>query len=120
MRPITATVRPVKGPHKATGMPRAFSVTLHHHGRDMRVSFGQGAGHVDAPTVADVLECLASDAATYDQADRFDEDWARDYGYDPDSRDAERTYRAVKAQTERFRALLGEDYDAVVYADQEA
>ena len=37
------------------------------------------------------------------------EDWAGDYGYDADSRSAERTYRAIGSQVDDLRRLLGED-----------
>lgn len=56
------------------------------------------------PDAADVLSCLASDAATGDQD--FTQ-WCNDLGYDYDSRKAFRTYRIVKRQTAKLRAFLG-------------
>lgn len=59
------------------------------------------------PTARDVLECLALDAAGYENARHF-EDWADEYGYDTDSRSAEQTYRAVETQSVNLRAQLGQ------------
>jgi hypothetical protein len=73
----------------------------------MTVYFSQGAAHITPPTVEDVLESLASDAAGYENAREF-EDWASEYGYDTDSRSAEKTFNAVKEQAEQLKSLLGE------------
>jgi hypothetical protein len=58
----------------------------------------------EPPTAAEVLDSLASDASGADQ--NF-EDWCADFGYDTDSRKAERTYNAVREQTFSLRKLLG-------------
>ena len=63
-----------------------------------------------APTLPEALECLASDCAAIDQP--F-EDWAGDYGYDVDSRKAEKMYRTIQDQANALRKLFG----AAVYAD---
>lgn len=56
------------------------------------------------PVVADVLDCLASDANGINQS--FEE-WASDLGYDTDSRKAERTYQTCQKQARELRQLLG-------------
>lgn len=61
---------------------------------------------VKKPTVADILDCLASDASGDGQS--FD-DWASDFGYDTDSRKAEETYRTIQKQTKELRQLIGRD-----------
>lgn len=67
--------------------------------------FSMGSAHRgEPPEVADVLLCLALDASGADQS--F-EDWCADYGYDTDSRSAERTWRAVRKQTATFRSFFG-------------
>jgi hypothetical protein len=58
------------------------------------------------PDLCDVLASLALDSAVIDYG-RF-EDWARDLGYDPDSRRAEAIYRACLETALRLRAGLGE------------
>lgn len=83
--------------------------------RTMGVYFSQGSAHTSDPTVEDVLDCLASDAAGYGDTETF-EDWAAEYGYDTDSRSAEKTFRAVKRQSEQLKRFLGEDvYDLLLY-----
>lgn len=77
-------------------------------GRDtMTLYFSKGYGHSgQAPTVEEVLDCLASDAAGFDNARNFEE-WASEYGYDTDSRKAEKIYNTIKAQREQLENLLG-------------
>ena len=72
-----------------------------------------GYGHNgDEPTAEDVMECLLSDA----QAENDDfEGWASDLGYDTDSRQAEKTYKACVDIAHRLRKLLGDDYDQFMY-----
>jgi len=83
--------------------------------RQMTVYFSMGYGHNGAePTAEDVIDCLASDASGYDNARGF-EDWAGDYGYDADSRKAERIYRVVGRDAARLRRFLGDDYSAILY-----
>lgn len=93
---------------------RWYDVTLTMDGRTMVVPFGMGSAHSERPSAADVLNCLASDASTYDQARGF-EDWAADLGFDTDSRKAERIYREVGKQARELRAFLGDKYDAYLY-----
>lgn len=84
-----------------------WRVTLRHGSRRYTLTFSKGRGHNGAPpSVSEVLECVQSDA-TY--PDMSFEEWCRELGYDEDSRRAERTYNAVVKQTERARALIGDD-----------
>jgi hypothetical protein len=77
--------------------------------------FSQGSAHTENPTLADVLDCLASDASGYENACTF-EDWASEYGYETDSRKAEKTFRAIKRQAEQLKRTLGEDaYQELLY-----
>lgn len=97
-----------------------YLVTLARGKRAMAVPFSMGSGLRDSngaprqPTAADVLDCLANDAASVDNARDF-EDWASELGMDPDSR-AERTYRAVLEQRETLEDFLGEElYQELLY-----
>lgn len=56
------------------------------------------------PSLDDVLLSLALDSRALDLC--F-EDWADDYGYDTDSREAERIYRLCVEQGLKLRAMLG-------------
>jgi hypothetical protein len=67
--------------------------------------FSMGVGlHGRAPTVADVLGCVMDDASG---ADELFESWCGEYGYDTDSRKAERTYRIVRRQTACAKRFFG-------------
>ena len=59
------------------------------------------------PELADVLDCLASDASGV-EGQRF-EDWAADYGYNTDSRKAERIFHACRNTYHDLQYLLGND-----------
>lgn len=81
----------------------------------MTLYFSQGSAHTKAPTLADIIDCLASDASSFDNADSF-EDWASDMGWDEDSRKAERCYRAVEKQRGELAELLTADqFDALLW-----
>lgn len=80
----------------------------------MTTYFSMGFGHNGkAPKASDVLSCMASDASS---ANEPFEDWCANYGYDTDSRKAEKTYKAVQAQTAKLRKFLGESaFETLLY-----
>jgi hypothetical protein len=88
-----------------------WTVTLRRDGRTLAVPYYTGPGlrdrMADGPSAEDVLDCLLSDASTVESVSTFEE-WCAELGYDEDSRRAERTYEAIKAQTVRLRAFLGD------------
>lgn len=121
---LVMSVRSVKrNPHmQGEQMPRNFECTIEFEGRGyhepLTVYFSQGSAHKKPPTLADVLDCLASDASGVDNARSF-EDWASEYGYDTDSRKAERTYQICKKQAQELKALLGQDaYNQLLYGTE--
>lgn len=69
-------------------------------------SMGVGLGGVE-PQAEDVLDCLASDSVGVENARDF-KDWCADYGYDPDSRKAERTFRVCRLQAAKLKQFLGD------------
>lgn len=88
--------------------------------RSFGLYFSQGSAHKQDPTTADVLDCLASDAAGYENAQTFEE-WASEYSYDPDSRKAELIFKTVKRQAEQLRRMLGQAaYDALLWDTERA
>ncbi len=93
-------------------------VTLAYRGHTMRLAFHQGAAHVDPPTRLDVIECVLDDTSGLDNDGATFEEWAEAYGYDTDSRSAERTYRAVVKQAKQVRELFGADFDTWMDADR--
>lgn len=72
----------------------------------MGVYFSMGSAHKGPPKLADVLDCIASDASGYENSNDF-ESWCDEYGYDSDSRKAHRTYRVVERQAMKLQELLG-------------
>ena len=97
-------------------MPRHFyfSIVNRTTGNKMGVYFSQGSAHTKAPTLDEVLECLASDAAGVENAKTF-EDWCGDYGYDTDSRKAEKTWKTVAQQADKLKSLLGAEYETLLW-----
>lgn len=68
--------------------------------------FSMGRALTDPPKSHDVLDCLINDANGLESS--FEE-WCNDYGYDTDSRRAERVYQTTLKQTEKLKKFLGED-----------
>jgi hypothetical protein len=107
----------IEGPTSATEQSsdgswwnhNAYKLRLSYDGRTMTVPWKAGFGITGPPTADDVMESLALDAAGFDNTRSF-EDWADDYGYDTDSRKAERIYKAVQTQSDKLARFLGDDY----------
>jgi hypothetical protein len=123
------TVEIITGPDHMTDDEgwehHAYSLRVDFEGRSMVTPWRQGVGITDDPEVHDVMSAMISDTSGVLHGETF-EDWADEYGYDTDSRKAEATYRAVVAQTEGLRRLLGDDllhrlthdeYDDAVYGN---
>lgn len=99
----------------ARHLMRHFLVTLKAGRFSMRVPFSQGPAHTKEPSAADVLDCLAMDACGFENARSFD-DWCAEYGYDTDSRKAERIYNIIARQAAKLRAMLGQDnYETLLW-----
>lgn len=94
-----------------------WKVTLRRKGKRLTVPYSMGPALCREPTADDVLQDLFSDACGYENAGGDFEAWCSEYGYDADSRKAERTFRAVETQTEKLRQFLGEDYEKALYAE---
>lgn len=93
-----------------------WTCTLKRGRKRMTVPFYMGRGHAGKePTAADVLACLLSDASSADSARDFG-DFARDFGYDTDSRKAEAVYRACKRTSVKLHRFLGDRFDALLEA----
>lgn len=66
-----------------------------------------GASDIPAPPIADVIASLARDSDALDYANF--EQWAGEFGYDPDSRSAEATYRLCLSHALALRAAIGDE-----------
>jgi hypothetical protein len=102
--------------HGAEETPENFAgcdpwtvILTNKEGRMMIVPFFMGRGHGGKePTAEGVLECLVSDSGGYEGADNFQE-WANEYGYDTDSREAEKIYSGCGDIARRLKRFLGEE-----------
>lgn len=110
----------------------AWTVHLKRKDETMTVPYRMGTGHATIvralsweaadhliptpPKVEDVLDSLALDASAYENARGF-EDFAGDFGYDTDSRKAERMYLECGETAKRLRFFLGghEAFDQLLY-----
>ena len=91
-----------------------FKLVLGCGKRRMTVYFSQGYAHSGEPEIKGVLSCLASDSNGCDQD--F-ESWCSDYGYDTDSRKAERIYNLCRKQAAKLKQLLDgyQNYEELLY-----
>lgn len=108
-----------ENPNMAAYMPAGsyhYRVTLKRKGRQLTVPFSMGPALDHEPTAEEVLACMLSDASS---ADRSFEEWCRDYGFDEDSRKAERTYQAIQRQTKQLRQFLQTEEILKVYLEAE-
>lgn len=86
---------------------------------EVAVPFWMGEAHGKTkPTALDVMECLCSDAASIENATRFEE-WASELGYDADSRRAEAIYKSCGELADKLRAFLGNDFEAFIWAERD-
>lgn len=86
----------------------SWRVTLRYQGRRLTVPFYQGPAIEREPSAADVLSCIISDARAGEQ--EFEE-FCSEFGYDSDSRKAEKTWRACASMAPKVRSLLGDDFE---------
>lgn len=82
--------------------------TVKINGRQFK--YFMGLGLKEPPKMQDVLNTIFLDSSALDESFK---DWASNYGYDTDSRKAERIFKACKRNAQRLRVALGADYDAV-------
>jgi hypothetical protein len=92
-----------------------YHCTLKYKGRQYSFDFWQGTGITHAPTAEGCLECLLSDSAG---ADNTFEDFCSEFGYDTDSRKAERIYKQCQEVRENMERLLGDDFETFLYAER--
>lgn len=89
-----------------------YTVRLNYAGRSLTTAWRAGTGlaalGTGAGDAANILDSLVSDAASYTDARSFEE-WAEEFGYDTDSRAAEKTYNACGKISRDLTNLLGGD-----------
>lgn len=87
---------------------RALHRVVSVHDKQVYNELVQRYGNGFAPKAESVLDSLAMDASSYENARNF-EDFAAEFGYDTDSRKAEAMYRACGDTAKELRHLLGRD-----------
>lgn len=85
--------------------------------RQMTLFYSQGLGIQGEPTLESVLGCLLSDSFSFSNGDTF-KDFCENYGYDYDSRKAEKTYQATIKQTSKLKKLLDNNFNDFVNCEQ--
>lgn len=93
-----------------------YTVTLKYKGRQYTLDFWQGSAITHDPTSEGVLECLLSDANGGEMT--FD-DFCGEFGYDNDSRTAERVWKQCGTVREELQRMLGDDFDLFMYAERD-
>ena len=113
---IKATAEKVESnPNMENWEANHYRVTLTAGEQEFTTYFSKGFALKGEPTAEEVLECLAADSAGIEYAGTF-EDWAAEFGYDQDSREAEKVYNACVKHAEKLRSFLGEEkYNELLY-----
>lgn len=92
-----------------------YKCTLSRRRQRMTVYFSMGYAHRGEPTINQVFDTLIQDALMVDNAGSFEE-FCSELGYDPDSRKAERIWKASEHQASRLKTFLGEELYAELTA----
>jgi hypothetical protein len=88
-----------------------YKATLKYGSKQLTTPFYTGMGWVNEPTEDDVLASLILDANSVEYTNGF-EDFAREFGYDEDSRKAEKTYKQCLRTAEKLERFLGPDLES--------
>jgi len=86
--------------------------------RSLTIYFSMGMAHNGKePTAADVIACVVSDARGIDYCRSF-EDWCSDYGYDTDSRKAERIFKVCERLAKSLKRFLAGEYEGLLQCEE--
>lgn len=91
-----------------------YRLKLIYQSRSYTFDFWQGIGIEHKPDVSGVLECLLSDSSVPEDF----EDFCKEFGYDTDSRKAERTHKLCLKAATNMKRLLGDNYETFLCADR--
>lgn len=95
----------------------AWNVQLRYRGRTMSFPFYTGSMFGE-PHTSDAVGNIAMTATSIDNARTFEE-WAEEFGDDPDSRRAEKAYHESQKLAVAFKRLLRDDYTTIAFADED-
>ena len=89
-----------------------WTCILHNSKKQMTVNFYMGRGHHGKePRVADVLNSLLLDSSALDMD--F-EDFCGNFGYNTDSRKAEKIYKDCLKSGRKLQSFLGDDFEEFI------
>lgn len=92
----------------------AWTCEFKYQDRAINITFYMGLGYNgELPDILRVITCILDDSASVDNCSCFEE-WADCYGWNPDSREAERVYNACKVNADKIAYLFGDKYSEVI------
>lgn len=93
-----------------------YKVTLRNRSnrRQFTLYFSMGLGLSGKPEVADILDCVAMDSVSVENARNFSE-WTSEFGYSEDDSQAKRTYEVCQRQAEKLRKFIGKGYSNLLF-----
>ncbi len=93
-----------------------WKVTFFREGRQLTVPYWMGAALGGrTPVKVEVMECLLTDASTFENADGDFDAWRYDYGYGFDDARAQRIFNATRVLVRKLKRFLGDDYAAFLW-----
>lgn len=110
MKSVTANSNPNMPDWKDA---RHYRITLYFNGRKITTPYTRGSALPNEFTAGEVLDCWINDARSIESSRNYG-DWCNCFGYDQQSPEAQRTYKAVKRHTEQLRQFLAEHYDYII------
>lgn len=108
---VTMTTRRLKGRTDGLMEDSAshWRCTLKNPGTEPLVlEYSMGSAYTTAPEIAQVLGCVIDDVQGLENTWTFD-GWCGEYGYDLDSRKAEKIYQAVEKERQDLAMFAGTD-----------
>jgi hypothetical protein len=117
---ITITSKKVdNNPHMTNFDGDHWKCILEYNKKRMTIYFSKGYGFEGKkPSIEEVLNCLASDSLCIENNPSFEE-FANEFGYDTDSRNAKKTYTVCIKQSKKLFKFLGEVlYNILLYATE--
>ena len=92
-----------------------YKTTLKKDKKQLTVYFSMGSALTNEPTAEEVIDSLAMDGSVYLNNDSF-ENFCGEFGYDEDSRKAEKLYNTILKQAEKTEKFLGNElFNQLVY-----
>lgn len=94
----------------------SYRCTLAYKRRRFSFDYWQGRGIEHDPDIVSVLDCLLSDARG---GEASFEEFCAEFGYDTDSRKAEKIWQACVKYSKAMKRLLGDDYETFMQAERD-